>query len=68
MSLDDGDEVGLMLLFSALGISIKNESEAEVMDLEKFYFTYCSDGGQHTAVDGPKFWPRTAVSHARRSA
>ena len=29
MSLDDGDEVGLMLLFSALGISIKNESEAE---------------------------------------
>ena len=26
---DDGDEVGLMLLFSALGISIKNESEAE---------------------------------------
>ena len=29
MSLDDGDEVGLMLLFSALGICIKNESEAE---------------------------------------
>lgn len=29
MSLDDGDKVGLMLLFSALGISIKNESEAE---------------------------------------
>lgn len=29
MSLDDGDEVGLMLLFSALGISIKDESEAK---------------------------------------
>ena len=29
MSLDDGDEVGLMLLFSALGICIKDESEAE---------------------------------------
>lgn len=29
MSLDDGDEVGLMLLFSALGISIKGESEAK---------------------------------------
>lgn len=29
MSLDDGDEVGLMLLFSTLGICIKNESEAE---------------------------------------
>ena len=29
MSLDDGDEAGLMLLFSALGICIKNESEAE---------------------------------------
>ena len=28
MRLDDGDEVGLMLLFSALGICIKNESEA----------------------------------------
>lgn len=29
MSLDDGDEVGLMLLFSTLGICIKNESETE---------------------------------------
>lgn len=29
MSLDDGDEVCLMTLFSALGICIKNESEAE---------------------------------------
>lgn len=29
MSLDDGDEVGLMLLFSTLGICIKNESKAE---------------------------------------
>lgn len=29
MSLDDGDEVSLMLLFSTLGICIKNESETE---------------------------------------
>lgn len=29
MSLDDGDEVGLILLFSMLGICIKNESKAE---------------------------------------
>lgn len=29
MSLDDGDEVGLMLLFSTLGICIENESETE---------------------------------------
>ena len=67
MSLDDGDEVGLMLLFSALGICIKNESEAECWIWKNSTSHTAQMMFSRTAEDGQKSGRPTTTWRVRRS-